>query len=710
MSPLRNRATFERGESLSGEEAVEETAFESGPGSSYPAISDYGIIGAMHTCALVSKAGSIDWLCMPSFDSPAVFGRILDWRKGGHFQVCPREVESVSRRYLPGANVLETTFRTETGIARLTDFMPVYPLELTPPEGGRSRSSSGVGVSLPTSEGSPSSEEMLKPLEAGFRQKVVRILECTEGSVEFAVECRPRFDYGTVVPHAALIEASEGASRYAFARGGGSAVSVYCSSPLSIADHGFHSEGSLRAGEKLYSAVTYQPFFIPVCEEFDERKIEQMLEETVHYWEEWSARCTYDGEYKDDVLRSALVLKALTYEPSGALLAAATTSLPEEPAGERNWDYRFTWIRDATFSLEALHNLGYTDEARAFKRWLEWTAAYPEDLQIMYGIRGERWLTEFELPLEGYRWSAPVRVGNGAANQVQLDIYGEILDSAYVYRKVVVERSREADYWEYESETDLGPQQYESDPDYWEFLAAVVEYVIENWRRPDAGLWESRGGYRHFVYSKVMCWVALDRGIKIAEDLAMEEGGRERFGIEEEKLRRWEKVRDEIKADVLANGYDPHYKAGQGAFVQSYGSKTLDASNLRLPLVGFIDANDPMMRSTIEAIQRDLRSPQGFVYRYKGFDDGLQGGEGTFNICTFWLISNLILMGELEEARTLFETMRGYANDLGLFSEETSEETGEILGNFPQAFSHLAFIDNAVELHRAIGASKKVEG
>jgi GH15 family glucan-1,4-alpha-glucosidase len=683
---------------------VEERTLAPEPSSSYPPISDYGIIGAMHTCALVSKAGSIDWLCIPSFDSPSVFGRILDWRKGGHFQVSPRGPRSVSRRYLPGTNVLETTFRTETGTAKLTDFMPVYSLGLTTPDGDRSRSSGGV--SLPTGEGSPSSEEMLKPLEAGFRQKVVRILECVEGHVEFSVECRPRFDYGTVVPHAALIETSEGMSRYAFARGGGSAVSVYCSSPLRIEDHGFHSGGSLAAGEKLHAAVTYQPFFIPVCEEFDKAKIEQLLDETIRYWEEWSGRCTYEGEYRDEVLRGALALKALTYEPSGALLAAATTSLPEEPAGERNWDYRFTWIRDATFSLEALHNLGYTDEARAFKRFLEWTAAYPEDLQIMYGLRGERWLMEFELPLEGYKWSTPVRVGNGAASQFQLDIYGEILDSAYIFRTVVV-GGREADDWEYESAADSEPGEHETDPEYWEFLSAVVEFVIENWRRPDAGLWESRGGYRHFIYSKVMCWVALDRGIKIALELMREKDGSERFSLDDEKLERWTKARDEIKDDVLTNGYDPNYKAGQGAFVQSYGSKVLDASNLRLPLVGFIDADDPRMRSTTEAIQRDLISPQGFVYRYKGFDDGLQGSEGTFTICTFWLVSNLISLGEISEARALFEKLRGYSNDLNLFSEEINEATGEMLGNFPQAFSHLAFIDNAVALDQAGSPGKE---
>ena len=677
---------------------MEEQRLAARAGGTYPEIADYGLIGAMHTCALVSREGSVDWLCLPSFDNPAVFGRILDWRKGGFFQISTSDTTDVSRRYLPATNVLETKLKTETGTAKLTDFMSVKTHSNQLDEDGRRlQLPSGLNFVLPTEDRHlPPMAEMLKPQEARSHPKVVRILECVEGSVNFTVECRPRFDYGTVVPHTALIDPQDGKSEHAFARGGGNAVSVFCSAPLSISDHGFHSEGSLEGEEKLYSVVTHQPFFLPVGEEFDGSKIERLLEATVAYWEEWASRCTYEGEYKDDVVRSALALKALTYEPSGAILAAATTSLPEEPAGERNWDYRFTWIRDATFSLEALHNLGYVEEAHAFKRWLEWTAAYPEDLQIMYGLRGERWLEEIELPLEGYKWSQPVRIGNGAYDQFQLDIYGEILDSAYIYRTFDGLRE-DIDEWEYASEAGTSVA---TDPGYWEFLSAVVEYVIENWRRPDAGIWETRGGYRHFIYSKVMCWVALDRGIKIARELLEEPDCGERFGISEEGLQRWESVRQEIKDDVLLNGYDPHYRIGRGAFVQSYGSKSLDASALMLPLVGFIEATDPMMRSTIEAIQQDLMSPQGFIYRYKGFDDGLSGGEGTFTICTLWFVNNLIAIGELDRARQTFETVRGYANDLGLLSEEINPETGEMLGNFPQAFSHLAFIDNAVGLSR----------
>ena len=322
----------------------------------------------------------------------------------------------------------------------------------------------------------------------------------------------------------------------------------------------------------------------------------------------------------------------------------------------------------------------------------------------MYGIRGERWLMEVELPLEGYRWSAPVRVGNGAYDQFQLDIYGEILDSAYTYHQISFPESDPDD-----SEiAGVDSATVETHPDYWEFLSSVVDFVIDNWRRPDAGIWETRGGYRHFVYSKVMCWVAVDRGVKIADDLCREPNGATQFGITDEQIQRWRDVRDEIKADVLLNGFDANYRAGRGAFVQHYGSKQLDASVLMLPLVDFIEATDPRMKSTIEAIQSELTSPQGFVYRYKGFDDGLEGGEGTFTICTFWLVSNLIKLGELDQARQLFETLAGFANDLGLFSEEIDSDTGEMLGNFPQAFSHLAFIDNAVALDRASRTAEAV--
>jgi GH15 family glucan-1,4-alpha-glucosidase len=599
----------------------------------YPPIGDYGLISDMHSCGLVSKAGSIDWCCFPRFDSGAVFSRILDWRRGGYFHMAPRGVRSLRRRYLPGTNVLETTFETDRGEARLTDFMPVHPHER--PE---------------------------EPREVGFRQQVARILECVSGSVDFTLECRPRFDYGTIVPHAAL-----GGPNSGFAHGGADALSVYCSAPLRAVDDGFQSEGSLRAGERVRAAVTYESRISHAVEALDDGGIERSLEETTRFWQEWSALCTYDGEHRDDVLRSALTLKALTYAPSGALLAAATTSLPEAIGGSRNWDYRFTWIRDATFALYALFILGYRAEARDFKDWLEWsTLGRAEDLQIMYGLGGERRLTEVELPkLEGYRGSRPVRIGNAAYSQFQLDIYGEVLDSAHLYRK-------------------FGG---EMDSEYWQYLRGVVDFVIEHWREPDDGIWETRGGAQQFVFSKAMCWVALDRAIKAAGALDLPGD-----------VERWRKVRAEIREEVLTKGYDPQRET----FVQAYGSKTLDAANLMLPLFGFIGADDPRMRSTIAATERELTSPQGFVYRYKDFDDGLPEGEGTFAMCTFWLVDNLILLGEVERGRALFERIRGCANDLGLLGEEIDAETGEMLGNFPQAFTHLGLINAAVQLDKAM--------
>jgi GH15 family glucan-1,4-alpha-glucosidase len=594
----------------------------------------------MHSCALISMAGSVDWCCFPRFDSPAVFSRILDWQKGGHFQVAPLGVRSVTRRYLPDTNILETTFHTDSGVATLTDFMPTHP--------------------------HPAPAEVS---DSSRQRQLARLLECVSGSVQFAMQCCPRFEYGTIVPHAVLSGPNLG-----FSHGGANAISLYCSAPLSECDDGFQSEGLLRAGESLWAVVTHEPrsplhagsYTSHSVEAPDAGSIARRLQETQRFWQEWSSRCTYDGRYRDHVVRSALTLKALTYAPSGALVAAATTSLPEATGGPRNWDYRFTWLRDATFALYALFILGYTAEARTFKDWLEWsTIGRARDLQIMYGLGGERRLHEIELPeLEGYRGSRPVRIGNDAYSQFQLDIYGEVVDSAHLYRK-------------------FGG---EMDPAYWQHLRRVVDFVIDHWRESDEGIWETRGRPQQFVFSKVWCWVALDRAIKVARALDLPGD-----------VELWRRVRSEIREEILTRGYDPERKA----FVQAYGSKNLDAANLLLPLVRFIPANDPRMRSTIEAIERELTSPQGFVYRYKGLDDGLAGNEGTFNICTFWLADNLIALGQIDRARELFDRLRGCSNDLGLFSEEMDARTGEMLGNFPQAFTHLAFINTAVQLQRA---------
>ena len=599
----------------------------------YKRIDDYGLIGDMHGSALVSSDGSIDWCCMPRFDSPALFSRILDSNKGGFYKLAPAKISSSIRRYLPNTNVLETSFTTSTGTGVLIDFMPVHRHVVMPRE----------------------------PLEVTDSQRVVRILHCTKGRLDFEMDCYPKFDYGTIVPHASLSSPTTG-----MAHGGSEAVSVYCSSQLTVVNDGFRSRGVIFEGEKLYSTVSNQVSFSHQSEPLTPNELEKELTDSTAFWEDWAAQCTFQGEHREAVLRSALTLKALTYAPSGALVAAPTTSLPEVIGGERNWDYRYTWIRDATFALYALSIIGYTGEARAFKDWLEWsTSGRARDLQVMYGLGGERRLTETEIPeLEGYMNSKPVRIGNAAYDQFQLDIYGEIMDSAHIFRK-------------------FGGA---VDADYWEYLRRVVNFVIDHWREPDEGIWETRGGRQHFVFSKVMCWVAMDRAIKAATDLKLPGD-----------VEAWRKVRDEICNDVMSKGYSQERQA----FVQSYGSDNLDAANLMLPLVGFISATDPMMRSTIKATQKELTNKQGFVYRYTKFDDGLDGSEGSFIICTFWLADNLIHLGQIDEARVLLNSLLACANDLGLLSEEYDSATGNMLGNFPQAFSHLALINTAVQLQQA---------
>ena len=547
--------------------------------------------------------------------------------------MAPAMISSSTRRYLPNTNVLETSFTTSTGTGVLIDFMPVHRQVVIPRE----------------------------PLEVTESQRVVRILHCTKGRLVFEMDCYPKFDYGTIVPHASLSSPTTG-----MAHGGPEAVSVYCSSQLTVANDGFRSRGVIFEGEKIYSTVSNQVSFSRRSEPLTPTELDEELADTTAFWEDWAAQCTFQGEHREAVLRSALTLKALTYAPSGALVAAPTTSLPEVIGGERNWDYRYTWIRDATFALYALSIIGYTGEARAFKNWLEWsTSGRARDLQVMYGLGGERRLIETEIPeLEGYMNSKPVRIGNGAYAQFQLDIYGEIMDSAHIFRK-------------------FGGA---VDADYWEYLRRVVNFVIDHWREPDEGIWETRGGKQHFVFSKVMCWVAMDRAIKAATDLKLPGD-----------VEAWEKVRDEICNDVMSKGYSQERQA----FVQSYGSDNLDAANLMLPLVGFIPATDPMMRSTIKATQKELTNKQGFVYRYRKFDDGLNGSEGSFIICTFWLADNLIHLGQIDEARVLLNSLLNCANDLGLLSEQYDSATGNMLGNFPQAFSHLALINTAVQLQKA---------
>jgi GH15 family glucan-1,4-alpha-glucosidase len=432
---------------------------------------------------------------------------------------------------------------------------------------------------------------------------------------------------------------------------------------------------TLRKGERVFFVVgmgrSAQAVHRLVEKELHQHDFDAELAHTLQCWREWIADCSYQGPYTEWVERSALVLKLMTYAPTGAMVAAPTTSLPEVIGGARNWDYRFTWFRDGTFTLYALNVLGFTDEARAFTYWLRRLSfANGEDLQAMYGIRGERDLTERELPhLSGYRDSPPVRIGNGAAEQKQLDLFGDVLDFIHLYR-------RQGCFERY-GESLEGPL--------WAMMRLLVEHVCAHWQDVDSGIWEVRGGPRHFVYSKVMCWVALDRGVRAAEQLHLEAD-----------LPRWKAVRDQIRTDILTHGYNTTI----GAFTQSYDNRALDAANLLLPLVGFIAPDDSRMRSTIDRTIEKLTDEHGFVYRYLS-DDGLEGKEGTFTICTFWLVDNLAMQGRIGEARSLFERLLKYAGHLKLFSEEIDSQTGTALGNYPQAFTHIALINSANNLHKA---------
>jgi alpha,alpha-trehalase len=591
----------------------------------YPPISDYALLSDCHTAALVSRDGSIDWCCFHRFEARPVFARILDWGKGGFFRIAPRDEYEVSRRYLPDTNVLETTFRTAAGgVLVLTDFVPVK-------------------------------RDMGHP-----DHHLLRLVRCVEGEVAVKAKFEPRFDYGLTEPRLEQL-----ADDLAIVYGGADALVLQSELPIGTAEvSACTAARTLRAGEEAFVALTYS---LPHELEPDRLAAEEVaakLRETEEFWREWAARCTYEGPYRDAVVRSALVLKALTNGPTGAIVAAATTSLPEEVGGERNWDYRYTWLRDSALTLNALFALGFTDEAEAYMAWLKLTTAgRARDLQIMYGVGGERFLPEVELDhLEGYRGSRPVRIGNGAYKQFQLDVFGELLDTVWVYRQ----------------------HGGEIDVVFWEFLGRVAGAVIERWQEPDQGIWEIRGDPKHFTYSKVMAWVALDRAVRLAEL-----DGRE--GAVEE----WRRVRDEIRALVEREGVHPE----TGAFTQSFGDGGKhDASNLMIPIVGFVAHDDPRARATSERIVAEL-SADGFVYRYLTDGvDGLSGDEATFAICSFWLVECLARAGEAEQARSLFERLLRFCNDVGLLAEEIDPHSGELIGNFPQAFSHVGLIQAAIAL------------
>jgi GH15 family glucan-1,4-alpha-glucosidase len=598
----------------------------------YPPIADYALLSDCHSGALVSKDGSIDWCTFHRFEARPVFARILDWAKAGFFRIAPLDDDYEStRRYLPGTNVLETTFRTSSGTLVLTDFFAFR----VPGPGEDAHS-------------------------AHPDHQLIRIARCTGGEVAVKVKLVPRFDYGLTTPRLETL-----ADDLVIVYGGADALVLQSELPFGDAERSAtQGNRTLRAGEEAFVVLTYQLPHELAPRRLTRDEVHAKLEETTSTWAAWAARCTYDGPYREEVVRSALVLKALTNGPTGSIVAAATTSLPEEIGGERNWDYRFSWLRDSALTLNALFATGYTDEAHAYMDWLKrTTAGRAHELQIMYGVGGERLLPEVELDwLEGYRGSRPVRIGNGAAQQFQLDTFGELLDTAWLYRR----------------------HGGEIDEIFWDFLSRVGGVVLEKWREPDQGIWEIRGEPKHFVYSKVMAWVALDRLVRLAE-LDGRAGD----------VDNWRAAREEIRDLVEREGVD----ADSSAFLQSFGdSGNLDASNLMIPIVGFVPHDDARARATALRIASEL-SADGFVYRYVTDGvDGLSGEEATFAICSFWLVECLARSGEQERARELFERLLGFCNDVGLLAEEIDPHSGDLIGNFPQAFSHLGLIQAAIAL------------
>lgn len=600
----------------------------------YEKISGYGIIGDSRTVALVSRSGSIDWLCLPDMDSPSVFASILDDRKGGRFAVHPSGSFDSGAQYIESTNVLQTFFETSSGRVLLTDFMLM-----------------------------PADRE--QDLTDGSRT-LYRKIESESGDHEIKIVFDPRFDYARAGADISVSEDTLTAS------GGGLIIRLeIAGAGKSILSDSGRSIFTLRAGAAAWLRLSTGG---DGMSQLSLAEGEAALDETVRYWRGWLARNETGrdldiGAFKQLVDRSALTLKLLEYGPTGALAAAATTSLPESIGGVRNWDYRYSWVRDSSLTIEALYGTGHLSEMENYLRWMRGVMCDYGGFQVMYGLRGERELTEQTLDhLEGYRGSKPVRIGNGAWDQDQLDIYGEILDAAFRLSN-------------YAGKIDL---------DMWEFLRRSCDTVVERWRDKDSGIWEVRDGPWYFVYSKIMCWVALDRGLTIAR----------RYGFPAD-LEKWERERDLIRAEVLDRGWNEKKQA----FVQHYDTDALDASCLLIPFYGFLPYDDPRMISTVEAIRREL-TEDGFVYRYRA-QDGLPGEEGTFLICTYWLIDNLIGQGRLDEARELLVKMEGTANDLGLFAEEYDAATGEALGNFPQAFTHIGYVNSALALSRAETARKR---
>ncbi|MFJ3582072.1 glycoside hydrolase family 15 protein [Streptomyces sp. NPDC090127] len=596
--------------------------------SGYPPIADHGLVGDLQCAALISAGGAVDWFCAPRFDSPSIFAALLDQERGGHFTIAPAAADvTVRQLYLPDTAVLITRFLTPDGVGEVVDFMPVAE----------------------------------RPDAATDRHRIVRVLRVVRGTLTFEIRCRPRFDYGRA-PHTLTLDGPA-----ATFHGPGLDVHLRSSVPLEADGQDVRATVTLRQGERAGIVLETSAAGAAGPDPVTAPALEKHLRETHAFWHGWVHRCRYRGRWQSMVNRSAITLKLLIYAPTGAPIAAATMGLPEQVGGERNWDYRYTWIRDASLSVRVLIDLGYVEEANAFARWLggRFRAPRPpggEPMQIMYRIDGDPELPEEILDhLSGYRDSAPVRAGNGAADQLQLDIYGEF---AYA----MTHSPDLAELAGYQA---------------WKGFAALLDWLADNWDRPDEGIWETRGGRKDFTYSRVMCWVALDRGIRLATQYARPAD-----------LPRWTAQRDAILTQVMERGWN----AERQAFVQHYGSEVLDASLLLMPLVGFISPKAPSWLATLDAMDRELVT-DSLVYRYnpEASPDGLRGSEGTFSLCSFFWVEATARAGRLDQARYAMDKMLTYANHVGLFAEEIGP-TGEQLGNFPQAFTHLALITAAMAL------------
>lgn len=587
-------------------------------------LEDYALIGDCQTAALVGKDGSIDWLCFPRFDSGACFAALLGDKEHGRWMLAPAGgARAVRRRYRQGTLILETEFETDHGLVTVTDCMP--PRTAIP--------------------------------------DLVRVVEGKRGEVRMHMELIIRFDHGSIIPW--VRKTDEGI----YAVAGPDRIDLR--TDLDLQGENFHTVADFKVaeGQRTAFTLTWHPSHLPAPKSKDPI---QNVRDTETWWRDWSGRCSYDGRWRDHVLRSLITLKALTYSPTGGVVAAPTTSLPEKVGGVRNWDYRFCWLRDATFTLYALMIGGYIAEARDWREWLiRAVAGKPSDIQIMYGVAGERRLPEIELEwLPGYEGSKPVRIGNAAERQHQLDVYGEVMDALHFARCAGLEPDENA----------------------WRVQRALLDFLETDWGRPDEGIWEVRGPRRHFTHSKVMAWVALDRAVQAVE----------RFGLEG-PVEKWRQLRRSIHAEVCRSGFD----AELGSFVQYFGAKRLDASLLMMPLVGFLPPDDPRMRGTVDAIEKHLLR-DGYVDRYTTLPevDGLPPGEGAFLVCTFWLADNLALQGRHLEATDLFERLLDLSNDVGLLSEQYDPEAKRLVGNFPQAFSHVGLINTARNLTRAGGPAE----